>query len=271
MNQWKWCLTSEDGKVIKGWYFDNGKWYHLDEITGVLNTGWFQDKDSRWYYLDDKNGDMKTGWIQLKGIWYYLEPNSTGYMGSCYIDCKATIDGKEYSFDQWGHLIEDTCNGLSDKGAEFLASWEGISYKWEDVGDGYWTIGIGTATSGTLGKQLYDSGITNCTLEQAKEWARQECESCYETIKIQLDSNGVKLNQNQIDALISLSYNIGVGGLVKSTLFKNILSGVIDSNIIRENFGRYNLVNGKVWQGLVNRRKSEADLYLNGDYTGNNQ
>lgn len=268
MNQWKWCLTDSTGKVIKGWYYDNGKWYHLNNDTGVLDTRWYKDTDGRWYYLDEQNGDLKTGWIQLKNIWYYLEPNSNGYMGECYVNKTATIDGKQYSFDGNGHLIEN--NGLSDKGAEFLASWEGISYKWEDVGDGYWTIGIGTATSGTLGKQLYDSGITSCTLEQAKEWARQECDSCYKTIKAELDKNNITLLSNQIDALISLSYNIGVGGLVKSTLFKNILSGVTDVNTIRENFGRYNLVNGKIWQGLVNRRKSEADLYLNGDYSGNN-
>jgi len=41
MSQWKWCLTDNDGKVIKGWYQDKWKWYHLDENSGVMNTGWF--------------------------------------------------------------------------------------------------------------------------------------------------------------------------------------------------------------------------------------
>jgi GH24 family phage-related lysozyme (muramidase) len=136
-------------------------------------------------------------------------------------NCTRTINGKDYSFDEWGHLIENTCNGLSDKGAEFLASWEGITYKWEDVGDGYWTIGIGTATSGTLGKQLYDSGITSCDENQAKKWLIQECASCYDTIKSKLDVNNVTLEQNKIDALLSLSYNIGVNGLIESTLFSS--------------------------------------------------
>lgn len=268
MSQWKWCIQGEDGKVIKGWYNNNGTWYHLSEDNGILDLGWFQDKDKRWYYLDEKNGDLKTGWIQLKSIWYYLEPNNSGYMGECYVNRTETINGKSYSFDKDGHMIEN--NGLSDKGAEFIISWEGYSSKWEDVGDGYLTIGCGTATSGTLGKQLYDSGVTSCNESQAKEWLIQECASCYQIIKGKLDASGITLSECQTDALISLSYNIGVGGLIKSTLFQNILLGVTDADTIKENFGRYNLVNGAVWQGLVNRRKSESNLYLNRDYTGNN-
>lgn len=268
MNQWKYCLTDASGKVIKGWYQENDKWYHLDETTGVMNTGWFQDKDQRWYYLDEQNGDMKTGWVQLKNIWYYLEPNSNGYMGECYVNCTATIDEKKYSFDKDGHMIED--EGLSDKGAEFISSWEGFSDHWEDVGDGFETIGIGTATSGTLGKQLYNGGVTSCDKQTAYKWLEQECSSCYQTIKAKLDTNNITLEQNKIDALISMSYNIGTSGLVNSTLFTNILNGVTDESIIRNGFEAWDKCNGAVWAGLKKRRDSEASLYLNGDYTGNN-
>ncbi|AGX43263.1 lysozyme [Clostridium saccharobutylicum] len=267
MPQWKWCVEGLDGKVMKGWYEDNGAWYYLND-QGIMQTGWIQDTDKRWYYLDETTGAMQTGWIQLKGIWYYLEPNSNGYMGSCYIDCTSIIDGKTYAFDKDGHLIEN--KALSDKGAEFVSSWEGFSSTWEDVGDGYWTIGIGTATSGTLGKQLYASGITSCTKEQAYKWLEQECSSCYEAIKGKLDANNITLAQNQIDALISMAYNIGACGLVDSTLFKNILNGVTDEATIRSNFEAWDKCNGVVWDGLKKRRDSEADLYLNADYIGNN-
>lgn len=122
MVQWKWCAFDDSGKIIKGWYEDKGnnKWYHLDETSGIMNTGWFQDRDGRWYYLDEKNGDMKTGWIQLKGVWYYLEPNSNGYMGSCYINCTSYIDGKEYTFDGSGHMVEKSF--VSDAVVKFIKS-----------------------------------------------------------------------------------------------------------------------------------------------------
>jgi len=47
MSNWKWCATDLDGKIIKGWYQDGSKWYHLSEETGTLDTGWFKDKNNR--------------------------------------------------------------------------------------------------------------------------------------------------------------------------------------------------------------------------------
>jgi GH24 family phage-related lysozyme (muramidase) len=85
-----------------------------------------------------------------------------------------------------------------------------------------------------------------------------------------LDANNITLSECQIDSLISMAYNIGQNSLINSTLFKNILNGVTDENTIRSNFEAWSKCNGVVWQGLKKRRDSEADLYLNGDYTGNN-
>lgn len=266
MNNWKWCITNSENKVIKGWYQDGSNWYFMND-EGVMQTDWIQDKDGSWYYMNS-SGIMQVGWIQLKGIWYYLEKNSNGYMGRAYMNCTSTIDGKEYRFDSNCHMIND--NGLSDKGAEFISSWEGFSSMWEDVGDGYETIGIGTATSGTLGKQLYDSGIKSCSKEDAYKWLEEECESCYGAIKAKLDDNNITLKQNQLDSLISMSYNIGQNSLINSTLFKNILNGITDESAIRSGFEAWSYCNGKVWEGLKKRRDSECDLYLNSDYTGNN-
>jgi lysozyme len=305
----------KNNQRIKGWVQDDDKkWYHLNESTYQLDTGWIQDGNF-WYYLYPKRtesngithvtGEMATGWIQLNSAWYYLVPQKTVNYGIeyptgamivdwCQIDGKwyyflkekteynsnthykgemvsnvtLTLSGKEYSFNADGSLNDST--GLSDKGAEFIASWEGFSSTWEDVGDGYWTIGIGTATSGTLGKQLYDSGIKSCTREQAYKWLEQECSSCYEAIKSILDESNIVLSVNAIDALISMAYNIGQVGLINSTLFKNILNGVTDESIIRQGFEAYSYCNGKVWEGLKKRRDSEANLYLYADYTGNN-
>ena len=49
----------------------------------------------------------------------------------------------------------------------------------------------------------------------------------------------------------------------------NILNGVTDANTIRNSFLMWNKCNKVVWDGLTRRRKSEINLFLNADYTGN--
>jgi len=262
MSQWKWCITDNDGKVIKGWYQDKGKWYHLDENSGIMNTGWFQDKNKRWYYLDEINGDMKIGWIQLKNIWYYLESSGTGYMGSCYIDCTATINDKSYSFDKDGKWIE-TNNLVSDGCINFVKSWEGFSaipYK-DDVG-------VLTLGYGITGSEI--TGLTSITETEAAEMLKDLINNKYASvIKNDLDSKIISLRQNEFDALVSFAYNCGIAGLLGSALYKNVIVGVRDINTITSNFQAWSNGGGQRIEGLYRRRTKEAAMFLNADYTGN--
>lgn len=263
MSQWKWCLTDDSGKIIKGWYQDKGnnKWYHLDETTGVMNTGWFQDRDGRWYYLDEKNGDMKTGWIQLKGIWYYLEPDSNGYMGECYINRTATIDGKEYTFDENGHMLEESL--VSDALIEFIKSWEGFS-----AVPYYDEVGVKTLGYGMTGEEI--EGIESVTQEEAAQMLKYLINKKYApVIKADLESKGITLKQNEFDALVSMAYNVGTAGVLGSTLYKNICAGIRDENTIISNFKAWSNAGGQRLEGLYRRRTKEAAMFLNADYTGN--
>ena len=72
--------------------------------------------------------------------------------------------------------------------------------------------------------------------------------------------------QNQFDALVCLSFNIGPGGMASSTLVRTINQGNATPEQIRAAFAMWNKAGGKVDQGLVNRRKSEARVYLEGKY-----
>jgi len=261
MSNWKWCATDDNGKVIKGWYKDNDKWYHLDEETGIMNTGWFKDKDARWYFLDETNGDMKNGWIQLKGIWYYLEPNSNGYQGACYIDCTAIIDSKEYTFDKDGHLIDTSL--VSDGLIDFIKSWEGFS-----AAPYYDEVGVKTLGYGMTGEEI--EGIDNVTEREATNMLKDWIDRKYApVIKQDLDSKGITLKQNEFDALVSMAYNIGTSGLLGSTLYKNICYGVRDAATIKLNFQAWSNAGGQRLEGLYRRRSKEANMFLNGDYTGN--
>lgn len=69
-----------------------------------------------------------------------------------------------------------------------------------------------------------------------------------------------KLSDNQEAALISFTYNLGIGNLKRSTLLLLINGGPMNQNIPRE-FRRWNKAGGKVLAGLVARRDEEANLW----------
>ena len=71
----------------------------------------------------------------------------------------------------------------------------------------------------------------------------------------------VARTQGQFDALVSLSFNIGVGRLTRSTLLKVICSGGSKTQIQRE-FKRWVYGGGKRLRGLEIRREWEARRFF---------
>lgn len=70
----------------------------------------------------------------------------------------------------------------------------------------------------------------------------------------------VQLNENQIGALTSFTFNLGAGNLEKSTLVKKINAG--DMAGASKEFSRWNKAAGKVLPGLTRRRAAEAALFM---------
>ena len=70
-----------------------------------------------------------------------------------------------------------------------------------------------------------------------------------------------ELNQNQFDALVSFTYNLGIGNLKSSTLLQKVNKNPCDPSIADE-FNKWVYAGGKVLNGLVTRRKEEAKLYF---------
>jgi lysozyme len=69
------------------------------------------------------------------------------------------------------------------------------------------------------------------------------------------------INQHQFDALVSFCYNLGPANLKSSTLLKKVNANPNDVTI-KDEFMKWTKAGGKTLQGLVKRRKSEADLYF---------
>lgn len=68
----------------------------------------------------------------------------------------------------------------------------------------------------------------------------------------------ISLTQNQFDALVSHTYNTGGS----DTLF-SLINKKSDPQTIKDWFtSRYTTAGGKVLNGLIRRRKAEADLFF---------
>ena len=80
-------------------------------------------------------------------------------------------------------------------------------------------------------------------------------------VKQIFDNISYALNENEISALTSFIYNLGWHAFNTSTLKKLIDANPDDPKIDLE-FKKWKHANGKVLQGLVNRRKAESELYF---------
>ena len=70
----------------------------------------------------------------------------------------------------------------------------------------------------------------------------------------------VQLTQGQFDALVSFSFNVGLGTLQRSTLRQKVLRG--DMEGAAQEFLKYCMAGGKPLKGLQNRRIDERVLFL---------
>lgn len=140
---------------------------------------------------------------------------------------------------------------------DIIKRYEGLRLKPYKDAVGIPTIGYGT----TYYKDnklvaLSDPPITEA---EAEDLLSHHAYSFYEQV-IELTKEQ-KLNANQLSALTSFSYNLGIGALIRSSLLKKVKANPLDKSI-RLEFQRWTKAGGKVLKGLERRRKDEADLYF---------
>jgi lysozyme len=70
----------------------------------------------------------------------------------------------------------------------------------------------------------------------------------------------ISLNQNQFDALMSFSFNLGLGAFQRSTLRMKVNRG--EHYLASQEFLRWVYANKKIQKGLIFRRNLESYLYL---------
>ncbi|WP_295735670.1 glycoside hydrolase family protein [uncultured Bartonella sp.] len=147
---------------------------------------------------------------------------------------------------------------INPHGLEKLKQWEGLKTKaYKDAG-GVWTIGYGhTAAAGTpaphQGMVITEADAESILLKDLTQY-----EAAVE------NNVNVKLNDNEFAALVSFTFNVGINAFKNSSLLKKLNKGNFDA--VPSELMKWVKAGGKKLQGLVNRRRAEAYLWMEGAF-----
>lgn len=157
---------------------------------------------------------------------------------------------------------------ISDEALAFIISFEGFS------AEPFWDVSrysIGYGNSYESAKKLFGEDCTEITEEQAFQLLKSEIVATEQYMNNFFVKNGIVLNQNQYDALLSFTYNVGIGW----TTYKNeeggwcLLRTMLEEGPeswteerVQKSFGSWVNAGGQILPGLVQRRAAEAELFL---------
>lgn len=162
----------------------------------------------------------------------------------------------------------------SSKAMASLEVAEKIIRKWETGNDvkkylsaykdtaGVWTIGFGSTWNYDKNRPVRSDDIID--EQTAVTWMRKEMQSKLDSVKKLIK---VKVNANEEAAILSLSYNIGLGALKISKLLELLNSNaprlqVADQFLVWNKYTDPVTKQKVISNGLNNRRRDERDLFL---------
>lgn len=142
---------------------------------------------------------------------------------------------------------------MKSKNVEIIKQFEGFRSKaYKDLAD-KWTIGYGhTKTASDFARTGRE-----ISLSEGEELLRRDVEE----VERYINRLKLKINQDQFDALVSFTYNLGIGNLSRSKLLRLVKQDPNDLHIYYQ-FCRFIKSGGKKHRGLLKRRIAEAELYF---------
>ena len=171
---------------------------------------------------------------------------------------------------------EKDVSSLSNNGSKFLKGYEQLRLKVYDDATGKdtnkpvsgATIGWGHLLSKDkkIREQEFEKYKNGITEEQAEQIFQNDLKNHIDAV------NSIKkpLKQNEFDALVALSFNIGHNRFKNSSVY-HILNGDIQKsdygNDLEKAWKAYNKSNGKISKGLIDRRNKEYEMFKNGKYS----
>ena len=147
---------------------------------------------------------------------------------------------------------------VSQKAIILIKHHEGVRNKPYKCPAGLWTVGVGHLIGD--GRTLPDEWNKTFTQEEIDAILKRDLNRFELGVCKMLPS--VQLKQCEFDALVSFSFNLGLGTLQRSTLRQALLRG--DKKKAMESLLKYCRAGGKVIKGLQRRRQEEYKLFLRG-------
>ena len=143
---------------------------------------------------------------------------------------------------------------VNKAGRDLIKRFEGCKLRAYKCPAGLWTIGYGNT--------FYEDGTK---VKQGDVITQQRAEQLFDLIVddfAQKVDALVKSNvsENNFSALVSFTFNVGIGNFQRSTLLRKVNANPKDATIPAE-FRKWVRANGEVLKGLVRRREAEAKLY----------
>lgn len=140
-----------------------------------------------------------------------------------------------------------------EKGLALIKNFEGLRLDAYICPAGVPTIGYGTTKVNGQAVKV-PSTITE---SQANDYLKSDVKTFEQAVNSAVT---VPVTQNQFDALVSFTYNLGPGNLRSSTLLKKL--NAKDYAGAADEFPKWNKSGGKELAGLTRRRNAERDLFL---------
>lgn len=145
---------------------------------------------------------------------------------------------------------------ISNRGLDLIKRFEGLELEaYQDI-VGIWTIGYGHTSMAGPPEVVPGMEISE---QEAENILRRDLGQYEDGVERAVK---VDISQNMFDALVSITYNIGVNGMKNSTFIKRLNNK--DYIGAAEAMQWWNKAGGQVVRGLQRRREAEADLFLDG-------
>lgn len=138
---------------------------------------------------------------------------------------------------------------------DFIARFEGFSSSAYQCSAKVWTLGYGSTFNPYTKDKVRP--LDKITKAEALDWLDKELSVLTKAV---MSVVKVSLTVNQLNALVSFTYNVGIGNLRKSTLLRLLNDGNYQG--AANQFLLWNKAGGKVLRGLTIRRQAEKDLFL---------
>ena len=145
---------------------------------------------------------------------------------------------------------------VSDEGIKLIKHFEGIHKKPYICPAGYWTVGVGHLISRDAELPIeWDRVLSPGEIDDLlrKDLRRFE-------LGVLRLLGTVQPNQSEFDALVSFSFNLGLGCFQRSTVRSAFIRG--DKKRSGEVLLKYRLAGGRILSGLVRRRQAEHALLM---------